>query len=457
MIHIERISTPGLAQVAYIVAAEEAGVCAVIDPRRDVQVYIDWAANNRVRIESVLETHIHADFVSGGNDLAKATGATLYTPELGNAEYAHTPVRDGDRIAVGGAFLRAWHTPGHTPEHMAFILEEGEGEPTALFSGDVLFAGDVGRPDLLGTDVTAGLASQLFGTVNEKLKSLPDSVVVYPGHTAGSSCGKSIGTEPTTTIGLERRTNYAFQHQNESDFVGAVLRDMPTPPRYYPVLKRLNREGVPAFAEDVELPRLDAERAQSLIRDGARVFDMRPVASFAAGHVRGARFVGTDGNFQAWIGWFAPYDSDLILHVEPDTDTDEIRRALAQIGLDRIAGVYEGDPGEIGPVATVALINDRHATARYLQGHTLLDVRTRVEVRESVLERAINLPAGELLSGEQVDGVSTGQPIMTMCAGGYRSMVAASELLARGFDQVASVATGFSGALAERAQQEATA
>src|SRR5690606_847387 len=208
----DRIFTPGLAQVAYLIADTESGEAAIIDPRRDVDAYVAWAKERGLRFVAILETHVHADFVSGGKELSRVTGAPIYAPRLGEVEYEHTPVDDGDVIHVGRARLKAVWTPGHTPEHIAFLLlpdPESE-EPVALYSGDVLFVGDVGRPDLLGDEATERLSNQLYETVTERLKTLPDDVIVYPGHTAGSSCGKKIGDAPSTTIGAEKFGNYAF-------------------------------------------------------------------------------------------------------------------------------------------------------------------------------------------------------------------------------------------------------
>lgn len=239
---IDRVFTPGLAQVAYLVADEHAGDVAVIDPRRDVEVYLSWADARALRISAILETHVHADFVSGAHDLARASGAPIFTSRLANQDFQHHPLDDGDEVTIGTLILRALWSPGHTPEHLSYLLihpEHGE-SGVALFSGDALFVGEVGRPDLLGETETQRLANQLYETVVQRFAPLDNAVVVYPGHTAGSACGKKIGDAPHTTIGEEKRANYAFQAQSRDAFVSMVLEGMPQPPTYYPVLKRVN-------------------------------------------------------------------------------------------------------------------------------------------------------------------------------------------------------------------------
>ena len=233
---LDRVYTPGLAQVAYLVADETAGLVAVIDPRRDVECYLDWAAERGLRIAAILETHVHADFVSGARELAAATGAPIYASRLGEQSFFHEPVGDSDEVAVGRLRLRALWTPGHTPEHLAYLLIDPDRgpDPVALFSGDALFVGEVGRPDLLGAEETQRLAGQLYHTVVDRLSRLEDDVVVYPGHTAGSACGKKIGAAPQTTMGQEKRFSYAFQARAKDAFVRMVLAGMPKPPSLLP-------------------------------------------------------------------------------------------------------------------------------------------------------------------------------------------------------------------------------
>ncbi|MBX6342381.1 MAG: MBL fold metallo-hydrolase, partial [Thermomicrobiaceae bacterium] len=340
---IEPITTPGLAQVAYLVGDRAAGVAAVIDPRRDVDEYLARAASLGVRITHVFETHIHADFVSGARELSLATGATVFASQLGEQEFPHVPLGDGQVVEIGSLRLRALWTPGHTPEHVAYLLLDPDGdEPVALFSGDALFSGEVGRPDLLGQDVTEELVGQLFGTVHERLASLPDDVVVYPGHGAGSACGRSIGDRPTTTIGLERRFNYAFQARDRDAFRQAVLADLPPAPTYYPVMKRVNRAGAPLLGSLDPGQALPARTFADRMEQGALVIDTRPAEAFAAAHVPGAVWIGRGPSLVVWAGWLAPYDRDLLLVVEDEAAFSEVRTDLRRIGLDRVVGYLSG-------------------------------------------------------------------------------------------------------------------
>lgn len=447
---IDRVFTPGLAQVAYLVADRAAGELAVIDPRRDVTVYLDWARAHRARIVAILETHVHADFVSGARELAAATGAPVYAGRLGDQDFPHTPLDDGDEIAVGRARLRALWTPGHTPEHIAYLLFNpalGE-EPVALFSGDALFVGEVGRPDLLGEAQTQALAGQLFDTVTERLAPLPDGVVVYPGHTAGSSCGKKIGDAPSTTMGQEKRFNYAFQGRDKGQFIAMVLDGMPRPPAYYPALKKVNKSGAALLAtleEGRALSPADVAAAQA---DGALVVDTRSPEAFGAGHIPGAIFAGLGPDFTAWTGWLAPYDRALVLVLASDDRFAEAVTELRRIGLDNIAGFLrggqaawhaEGRPIERLPQMTAAELHARLAGPA--NDLTIFDVRTTDEWQMGHIERARHRFAGEIAQGADVPA-SDAAEIALICGSGYRSVVAGSILQARGRTGLINVTGG---------------
>lgn len=446
----DRIFTPGLAQVAYLVTDETAGVAAIIDPRRDIEVYLDWATNHGVRIAAILETHVHADFVSGAPELAAATGAPIYASRLGDQEFPHEPLDDGDTIQVGRLRLKALWTPGHTPEHLAFLLfdpEMGE-EAQALFSGDALFVGEVGRPDLLGQEQTERLAGQLFHTVTERLSRLPDRVVVYPGHTAGSACGKKIGDAPSTTIGQEKLTNYAFQARRKEQFVAMVLAGMPLAPTYYPTLKRVNKVGAPPLAS---LPAGDALTPEDVAAHqaaGALVIDARTPRAFGAGHLPGALFAGLGPNFVAWMGWLAPYDRDLILVLDDDAAFAEARTELRRIGLDRVAGYLAGGVAawrEAGretvalPQLTVQELHERRAAGEPI---SVLDVRGDDEWASGHIAGAGHTFAGAIAQGADAPVTPDSGPVAIICGSGYRSTVASSLLQARGFGNLLNVSGG---------------
>jgi hydroxyacylglutathione hydrolase len=442
----DRIFTPGLAQVAYLIADREAGEVAIIDPRRDVDAYVAWAEERGLRYVAIIETHVHADFVSGGPELALRTGAPIYASRKGEVEYDHIPVDDGDEIQVGEARLKALWSPGHTPEHMAFLLlpTPDHDTPVALYSGDVLFVGDVGRPDLLGKDATEDLGKQLFTTVTERLASLSGDVVVYPGHTAGSSCGKKIGDAPSTTIGAEKTGNYAFQTDGQDAFVQQVLEDMPTPPAYYPVLKKVNKTGALLLSLLPEPSAMSPDEVRAAIADGALAIDTRSSEAYGEGHIPGALFAGYGANFHAWMGWIAPNDRDLVIVGGDEGSIDETVTALQQIGIDRVAGYLEGgmDAWD-GDCSTLPHV-DVQSLSHNLADYDVLDVRNPDEWKDGHIEGANHLPAYEIIGGETPKDERRTKPLAVICGSGYRSSVASSVLMARGLRNVVNVTGGMS-------------
>lgn len=450
---IERIFTPGLAQVTYLVADESERKVAVIDPRRGIDAYLTWAKSRNMDIAAILETHVHADFVSGAPELAMATGAPVYASRLGSEEFPHEPLDDGDEIVIGEVILRALWTPGHTPEHMSFLLiDTAHGkDPLAIFTGDALFVGEVGRPDLVGERETRRLAEHLFETVSDRFSSLDDSLVVYPGHTAGSACGKKIGDAPTTSIGQERRSNYAFQIDEEEAFIDTVLEGMPKPPTYYRVLKRVNKAGATPIAE---LPAGGPLAPGEVVRRqkaGALVVDARSPEAFGEGHVPNAVFAGLGPNFTAWMGWIAPYDQDIILvldDLEATLQFDEARTELHRIGIDRIAGYLDG-----GMAAWRA--EDRHVvrlsqmTVQELANHlkhdgknlTVLDVRSDEEWKEGHIDGALHMFAGDITQGAEPP-VDDNSRLAVICGSGYRSSVVSSILQQRGYRNLINIKGG---------------
>ncbi len=446
---LDRVFTPGLAQVAYQVADEAAGVAAVIDPRRDVDAYLEWAERHGVQIGAILETHVHADFVSGAKELAATTGAPVYASRMGHRAFAHTPLDDGDEVVVGVVRLRAYFTPGHTPEHLSYLLVDPvQGDrPLALFSGDALFVGDVGRPDLSGEGATRGLAEQLYRTVVERLKTLPDDLVVYPGHTAGSACGKQIGDAPATTIGQEKLVNYAFHATSREGFIEGVLRGMPEPPTYYPVLKRVNKAGAPLLAALPAGEALAPDQVAKRQAAGALVIDARTPEAFGDGHVPGAVFAGLGPNFVAWLGWLAPYDRDLILVLDRDEAFAEARTELRRIGLDRVAG-YLVDGMDAWHAAAREVVTLPQISARELaerlrddRGLTVLDVRNDDEWASGHIPGARHRHAAAIARGADAPLEGDG-PVAVICASGYRSSVASSLLQARGRGDLINIRGG---------------
>lgn len=446
---IDRIFTPGLAQVAYLVADEQSGDVAVIDPRRDVDAYLQWAAERGLRISAILETHVHADFVSGALELHQVTGAPTFSSLLGNQEFEHVALRDGDRVEVGALALEARWTPGHTPEHIVFLLFDptaGE-EPVAMFSGDLIFAGEIGRPDLLGSAHTAMLASQLFETLTQRIADLPDDLLIYPGHTAGSSCGKKIGDAATTTLGAERRYTYAYQYTDRDAFVDALMSDMPAPPPYYPRMKVVNRVGPVLLDTLPPAAPLTAEQVAGIIDAGGLVIDAREEHSFDRAHIPGSYFAGARHDFVAWAGWRAPYDQPLVLVLENDEDAAHFLNELHRIGLDMIAGYLAGgidawlDRGNAVERLEAVSPEIFERMLRSEPDATLIDVRTRDEWKAGHIAHARNAFAGDLSAGAEIDAAAD-EPVLLTCATGYRSRVAASLLQARGLRSIVQLDGG---------------
>ena len=446
---IDRVFTPGLAQVAYLIADEASGDVAVIDPRRDVDAYIAWADERGYGITAIFETHVHADFVSGALELAARTGASVYASWESEQTSPHTPLADAESVAVGSLSLKALWTPGHTPEHLAFLLiDPAQGkEPVALFSGDVLFVGEVGRPDLLGADQIQDLATKLYHTVMDRLFRLPDDLIVYPGHTAGSACGKKIGEAPYTTIRGERIGNYAFQARSRDAFVQMVLDGMPLAPTYYPVMKQVNKVGATPLA-DLPAPRaLDPAHLAAADEGGAVIIDARPFERFGAGHIPGAIAAGLGKNFLAWMGWLAPYDHDIVLVLPSDDDLDEAVIEVRRIGLDRIAGYLAGGmaswTGDGRDIRTLSQITAPELAHRreVRPNMIVLDVRSDEEWRDEHIPNAVHLYAGKIAQGADPN-LPKDADIAVICASGYRSSFVASLLMDRGYRRLINVDGG---------------
>jgi hydroxyacylglutathione hydrolase len=447
---IERFYTPGLAQVAYGVADPTTGDAAIIDPRRDIDDYLDWAAVHGYTIRAILETHVHADFVSGARELEAITGATVYAGRLGETEFPHQPLDDGDSVHVGKLKLRAYWTPGHTPEHMAYLLFDSDrgDDPVALFSGDILFAGEIGRPDLLGADRQKVLIQQLYKTVTERLAALPDAVAVYPGHGAGSPCGKMIGEGDQTTIGREKRFNYAFQAKSRDSFIKEVMGGMPKPPAYYPIMKRVNKAG-PALVRDLPVGTpLSADDVAARQATGALVIDARSVDDFAVGHIPGAVAVGLGSNFAIWAGWLAPYDREVVLVLPDDDAYQSALTELRRIGVDNVAGYLHGGmsawrasgrPIEDLPALSVNELASRIKGSA--NGLRIIDVRDETEWTARHIPGSWNLSTGALAQGVDAN-VDTSATMAVICETGFRSALAASLLQGRGYERVAMVPGG---------------
>jgi hydroxyacylglutathione hydrolase len=439
---MERFEVPGLAQFSYMVG--DNGEAAVIDPIRDISRYLDAAAAKGVKITHVLETHIHADYASGAKALAERTGAELAVSAHDAGErfqytMPHRGLRDGDVVQVGRAQLKALHTPGHTPEHLSFVLQEqGSSEPTAIFTGDFLFVGALGRPDLLGEAESARLAVELYRSVSQRIAGLPDALQVFPGHGAGSLCGAGMSDRPESTLGEERKTNSYFGY-GEQEFVQKILEASPEMPSYYPLMKELNSHGAVAFES---LPEMKALSADDVAKSSATIIDLRKPEAFGEAHIPGALNLGLAGNLSMWAGWLVPHDADVIFVGETEDDCREARTALGRVGLDSVVGYLRGGVAEWIALGRSAERTKQATVADVEQASDalILDVRNAAERTHAGIAGAQGISLGELPA--VLPELDRAQEIMTVCGTGYRSSAAASLLQQAGFARVSHLAGG---------------
>ena len=444
---MQRIFTEGLAQASFVLASDETRQAVVIDPRRDVEVYLQIAAAHDLTIAHIYETHIHADYASGARELASRTGATMHLSAIGESEFEHDAVNDGDVLEVGELRFEVLLTPGHTPEHICILVSNTArpSDPPTLFSGDMLFVGSVGRPDLLGEEQTRTLATALYHTIHDKLMPLDDAIIVYPGHGAGSACGKAIGNDPSTTMGQEKRFNFAFQPASEAQFVAMILDGLPDPPPYFPVMKRLNKRG-PAILGTVPTPDVvGSDVLRAIQQDGTTLLDVRSAERFGEGFLTGSLNIGLGPSLPNWAGWAVSYQRPIVLVVDDAADVDEAVTWLIRIGLDNVTGYTVADSDawrEAGlAVESIDQIDPRTANARLAAGALqLLDVRNADEWNSGHVPGAHNIPVGPLVHGS--DGLDRDRPVAVMCAAGYRSSLGASALKQRGYDNVINVVGG---------------
>jgi hydroxyacylglutathione hydrolase len=458
---LKRFYDEKLAQASYLLGCPASGEALVIDANRDVEQYIRAAATEGLRITHVTETHIHADFVSGSRELAARTHARLYLSDEGDASWKYafattagaTLVRDGDSFMVGNVHVQVLHTPGHTPEHVSFLVTDAAstGELIGIFTGDFVFVGDVGRPDLLeraaGIEGTMVAGARTLYRSLQRFREFPDYLQIWPGHGAGSACGKALGAIPSTTIGYERRTNWGLANVGEDDFVAQVLAGQPEPPAYFAEMKRINKEG-PRLLHGFHRPeRLTGEDLLHLAKNGATVIDTRPWSEFAVGHVPGTINIPLNKSFTTWAGWLVPYDRDFHLIVDDGCAgcLDVAVRDLAMIGLDRVAGVFGSD-------ALAALASSRmletvaQVSASELRTHldagsaSVVDVRGELEWNAGHLKNAVHIPLGDL--AERQAPLPKSRTIVLQCQSGARSAIATSLLLARGVRNVANLVGG---------------
>ncbi|HXG59452.1 MAG TPA: rhodanese-like domain-containing protein [Thermoanaerobaculia bacterium] len=433
---------PCLAHASYLVG--EGGECAIVDPQRDVDHYIDEAARRGLTIRYVIETHLHADFVSGHRELAARTGADIVIGAASDAGFPHRAVRDGDALRLGSIELRAIETPGHTPESVCWLVVE-EGSPSKLLTGDTLFIGDVGRPDLAGGRgyTSEQMASMLYDSLHGKILTLPDDVEVWPAHGAGSACGRNISKETSSTIGIQRRVNDALRPMPRHEFVKMLTTDLPEAPRYFPMDAEINRRGARPLAE-IEAPPLQPRRAKELIESGAVPLDVRDPAAFGAGHLRGAVNVGLRGQFASWCGTLlSPLAPVVIIADDPAGAAEAVMR-LARVGLENATGWLEGgvDAWRRAGLDCATLPQLPPSELRERLGSLrVVDVRNPGEYAGGHVPGAQNVPLAAL---DRRLGSIERAATAVICASGYRSSIAASLLERHGMEPLFNVAGGTS-------------
>lgn len=448
-----------LAQASYFVGCQQTGEAIIIDPARDVEPYLEAAEAEGMRIVATTETHIHADFVSGSRELAERTGASLLLSDNGDenwkylfaGEYDHVLLKDGDTFKIGNVKFEVLHTPGHTPEHISFLMTDtaGADRPMGIFTGDFVFVGDIGRPDLLEKAAkianTAEIgARQMFDSL-QRFKEFPDYLQIWPGHGAGSACGKELGAVPTSTVGYEKLFNWAFNQADETSFIHELLANQPEPPSYFAMMKKLNKEG-PSVLHRLQLPEhMPFNRLEQALNDDFPVVDTRTAAAFAASHIPGTVNIPYDYSFTNWAGWLLNYDRPFYLIVDRHA-LEEVAHDLASIGLDNSAGYFETSAIEAWAAAGHELqcynnVLPAQVVEQVQNGEVILiDVRNQSEWDEGHIPGAKHIMLGYL--AERAAEIPAGKPVVVQCETGGRSAIGASILQANGFLDAANLMGG---------------
>ncbi len=439
-----------LSQASYLIGDETTGRAVVVDPRRDIDEYVRDAEAAGLTIELVLETHFHADFLSGHLELAEATGAEIGYSSVAEPEFPIRKLGDGERLSLGEVTLEILHTPGHTPESISIVVWEraDDPEPYGVLTGDTLFIGDVGRPDLLASIGFSRdeLAEQLYDSLHTKLLPLPDATRVYPAHGAGSACGKNLSTDTWSTIGAQRTSNYALLAPDKATFIDLVTEGQPPAPSYFIYDAVLNRQDRPLLDEAAMPDALDLATADRAAAAGALLVDGRDPEEFARGHLTGSINVGLDGRYAEFAGSVVPSDVDIVIVVDDGFEL-EAKNRLARIGFDRVLGyldeplaVMTANPDRVQQASrlTAAEFGQRRAD---IDGLQLVDVRNPGEVALGTIAGSTPIPVGQL--PDRIDELDPAAPTVVYCAGGYRSSVAASVLRQAGFDDVSDILGGY--------------
>jgi len=439
-----------LAHASYLIGSK--GEAAVVDPQRDVDQYIEEAAAQNLQIKYVIETHLHADFVSGHRELAARTGAEIVFGAQAGATFPHRAVRDGDELSIGKIVLRIMETPGHTPESISVLVLDRDvsNQPQKVLTGDALFVGDVGRPDLAGGKgyTPPMMAAMMYETLHGKLLKLSDEVEVYPAHGAGSMCGRNMSQETSSTIGEQRKSNYALKPMSKDEFVRMMTADLPEAPSYFPQDAEINRTGAPALVAVSRAPALAPQDVKTLAAQGDVILDVRSAAEFGAGHVPGSTNVGLSGQFAIWAGTLISMGTPVVIVAESEEKAGEAVMRLARVGIESVKGYLAGGIAawhEAGlelasvPQITVTELHELISKPMPLQ---ILDVRRPPEYQSGHVPQALTAPLFSLQQNVATLGLDPTKATAVICAGGYRSSAATSILQQQGFSNLLNVTGG---------------
>lgn len=454
--YFELVYDKSLAQASYIIGCQKAGIAAVIDPKRDVDTYLKIAEENNFKITHILETHIHADFLCGSRELAELTGGELYLSDEGDKdwkyEFPHNRVKHGDIIKIGKVTIEVIHTPGHTPEHISFLLTDhpASENPVMLFSGDFVFVGDVGRPDLL--EQAAGLkgtkekgAHDLFDSLKDFVK-MEDYILLWPAHGAGSACGKALGAVNMSTIGYEKIRNWAVQLLNDkAAFTKELLADQPEPPRYFAMMKKLNKVDRKLLTEVPKIKNLSKESFDEAKLENLKMIDARTKDQFADGFLKGSLNIPNDNSFSSWMGWFLNYEAFFVLIAE-ESEVEDLTRKLMRIGMDNIHGFItpqQLSEFEKGNLSTYDSIDKSTVESKISNENIqIVDIRGKSEYNDGHIDGAINVFMGDM--DENFHKISKDKEVIIYCNTGNRSAIAYSLLTANGFDNILDYSGGWS-------------
>jgi glyoxylase-like metal-dependent hydrolase (beta-lactamase superfamily II)/rhodanese-related sulfurtransferase len=447
---IKQLYTGCLSEAAYYIDNE--GQAAIIDPLRDIDAYLTLAKERKAEIKYIFETHFHADFVSGHLDLAKATGAPIIFGPNTETNFSIHKAKDGEVFQLGDCTIEVLHTPGHTIESSCYLVRTASGDPYALFTGDTLFVGDVGRPDLSSGNLTREeLAGMLFDSLRSKIVPLPDNVIIYPAHGPGSSCGKNLGPNTHSTLKEEKESNYALRAESKEDFVRVVTDGLDVPPSYFSINARINKEGYDSLDEVLEggLTPLDLTAFKKWItEEDAILLDTRASDVFVAGFIPGAVSIGLDGRFAEWAGSLLPFNKPIVLVTKPGEEKDSVVR-LARVGFDKVKGFLDGgfaawmDAGEPIDMIIDVEADELAMDIPFDENLLVLDVRRETEFADGHIRDAVNLPLQELVDPGSMAILEERHNLYVHCGGGYRSVIAASMLKRQGFHNLRNVTGGW--------------